>query len=149
MDLYFPRCLEQAEASASPGHSVLPPAGAPQTALLVEDNPEVRKLTSAMLDELGYSVLLARNGVEATALISAVEQLDFLISDYQMPGGVNGADLGVLAQEIKPALKVLLCTASAEVKSQYPTLIKPYTTQELAAALRNLEPNYARGQAAQ
>jgi CheY-like chemotaxis protein len=123
--------------------------GISQTALVVEDNSEVRKLTSAMLDELGYTVLLARNGVEATALLSAGEQIDFLISDYQMPGSVNGAELGALAEEIKPELKVLLCTASPDVKSRYRTLMKPFTTQDLAAALRQLERDYASRQAVQ
>jgi DNA-binding NtrC family response regulator len=96
----------------------------------------VRGLTINWLHELGFCPLAARSATEALAILSAGEPIDFLLSDVVLPGGTDGIALASQAHELRPALKVLLTTASLEIKSTFPILPKPFTKERLAEALR-------------
>ena len=61
--------------------------------LLVEDEPRVRRMTMARLQDLGYRVLEAANGPAALALLDSHPEVDLLFTDMVMPGGMTGADL--------------------------------------------------------
>jgi PAS domain S-box-containing protein len=93
--LYFPRVAPgPAEAPAPEAEARAVGSG---RVLVVEDDGMVRDLTARVLDRAGYTVLLARNGAEALALIDAGEgSVDVLVSDVVMPG-MSGPDL---AQEV-------------------------------------------------
>ncbi len=75
--------------------------------LIVEDNPDVLKLTATMVMQLGYRALQATNGQEALDMLSAHPQIDLLLTDVMLPGGINGPALAKTAQELRPGIKVL------------------------------------------
>ena len=78
-----------------------------ETILLVEDNVQVRRLAHAILKRYGYTVLVARNGSEALAILAAHEDpVDLLFTDVVMPE-MNGKELFTKAAERLPGLKVL------------------------------------------
>ena len=83
--------------------------------LLVEDEPRVRRMTVARLQELGYRVLDAANGPAALALLDQHPEVDLLFTDMVMPGGMTGADLAeaVLAEAARDegAVHLGLCRA--------------------------------------
>jgi CheY-like chemotaxis protein len=54
------------------------------TILVVEDEPEVRDMVSAVLDDAGHKVVLATNGVEALARLEEVRP-DAILSNVVMP----------------------------------------------------------------
>jgi two-component system NtrC family sensor kinase len=136
--LYLPRCTDEMVPQPESSTPFAMLDSSRTTVLLVEDNAGVRKLTSMMLDELGYTILLARNGVEALALLSTGEPVEVLITDFQLPRGMNGGALATRATALKPSLKVLVCTASLDVDVECPVLLKPFTIEQLAAALDQL-----------
>jgi DNA-binding NtrC family response regulator len=111
--------------------------------LVVEDDPSVLEVAVDGLNQLGYRVTSARDAREALDVLRRVE-VDVLFSDVVMPGGMNGAQLAVEAQLIRPHLKVLLTSGYAAnalaEKHGIPTsldiLPKPYRYDELAAKLR-------------
>lgn len=117
--------------------------GGNETVLVVEDDPFVRGYAVASLEELGYHVLMAENGVEALARLEA-ESPDLLFTDVVMPGGVNGWELAEQAKRIRPGLKVLLTsgypletlTLRGRLSEAAKVLNKPYRKSELAARLR-------------
>jgi PAS domain S-box-containing protein len=117
-----------------------------ETVLLVEDNPEVRKLSLRRLTLLGYRVLEADNGPAALALLDAGTEIDLVFSDVVMPGGMTGYELAQHAKRKAPAVKVLLTSGyDADIASeQDPTesdlrvLRKPYRQADLAQALREV-----------
>jgi two-component system chemotaxis response regulator CheY len=61
------------------------------TVLLVEDEEELREMMSEALREEGYAVVAARDGREALASLSGIEQLCLVLLDLVMPG-MNGWD---------------------------------------------------------
>jgi PAS domain S-box-containing protein len=67
--------------------------GLGETILLVEDEPAVRQITTNMLDRLGYTVVTAKDGVEALSVVSNADRIDLLLSDIVLPGGMNGIEV--------------------------------------------------------
>jgi CheY-like chemotaxis protein len=111
--------------------------------LVVEDDDDVRAMTAATLEELGYRTVIARDGPEALAALGKEPDVDLLFSDYVMPG-MSGAELARTAQERCPGLKVLLTSGYAKhaqlgdgtSADGFPLLPKPYRAEELAAKIR-------------
>jgi CheY-like chemotaxis protein len=109
--------------------------------LLVDDHPEVRETTAALLRELGHDITEASSGAEALTILEDVGQkIDVLLSDYAMPQ-LSGTDLLIKARKILPDLPALLITgyADAEEIGERPDdvaiLGKPFKPEVLAASL--------------
>ena len=115
------------------------------TILVVEDDPEVRKTSIAMLQDLGHQILTARNGAEALALVKAGNPIDILFTDVVMPGGMNGIELANQAVAISPALKVLVTTGypghADLLRGDFSVLPKPFTRLDLELLVRSLVPH--------
>jgi CheY-like chemotaxis protein len=117
-----------------------------ETVLVVEDNPEVRKLSLRRLALLGYRVVAADNGPAALALLDAGTEIDLIFSDVVMPGGMTGYELAQHARQRLPSAKMLLTSGyDAEIASAQDTtgsglrvLRKPYKQADLARALREV-----------
>jgi len=82
--------------------------------LVVEDNPDVLRLTSSMVESLGYKVLTAASGDEAMGIIESRNDIDLLLTDVMLPGSLNGPAMAKRAMELRPALKVLFNSGYAE-----------------------------------
>ena len=113
--------------------------------LLVEDEPEVRKVLRMQLTGLGYAVIEAADGVEALGLLQNIDDIALLVSDTVMPGGIGGRDLARHARALRPELPILLVTGYAsdstlldDMPGDIPTLRKPFDQQALAAVLSAL-----------
>ena len=107
--------------------------------LIVEDDDEVRKISAALIQEIGFACILARSGCEALAILSAGERIDILFTDVLLRNGMDGKALAAKATELKPSLKILLTTASVGVHSSFPVLHKPFTKLSLAEALQAID----------
>lgn len=109
-------------------------------ALLVDDEELVRMSTADMLSDLGYEVLEAGSGEEAVDMVRTTRTIDILVTDHLMPG-MNGVELALRAQSVRPGLPVLLVSGYAEVEgidADRPRLNKPFRKDELAASLQAL-----------
>ena len=144
--IYLPRAADQ----GTPHRQEKPILGKSEsrgeTILLVEDNDEVRAVTARRLRRLGYKVEQAENGVRAVEILQGDTHVDAVLSDVVMPGGMSGFDLANWMLEKTPQLPVLLTSGFAEeiAKAEehglghIEILRKPYTGDELAAALRKV-----------
>src|SRR5436305_477412 len=108
--LYVPRLTGQIEAPPwtprEPVPATAPPADGTETVLVVEDDAQVNKLAVEALQERGYRALSASDG--ASALRTAENgQIDLLLTDMVLPGGMNGRELTDEMQRRHPAIKVL------------------------------------------
>jgi PAS domain S-box-containing protein len=117
-----------------------------ETVLVVEDQPEVRRLTLAMLESRGYRLLEAANGSEALSLCEQyAEPIHLLITDVVMPG-MTGRELAMRLAAFRPSLKTLYTsgyTASAIVHEgvldpDVAYLPKPFSPAQLAAKVRGV-----------
>ncbi len=113
------------------------------TVLVVEDDPDVRDSTVAMFEVLGYRALAAEDGAAALDVLNGAIPVDLLFTDVVMPKGMSGFDLARLATERCSDLKVIFTSGYPEAElrrsglseTEFPLLKKPYTFEELGAAL--------------
>jgi CheY-like chemotaxis protein len=142
--VYLPRARSEGADRRRPLETAAAAAPLAARVLLVDDDFDVREVTSAQLAALGCIVTEAPNGHAALELIDqhGPDAFDLLISDFAMPG-MTGADLARAARERKPGLPVLLITGYADAKaggaageSEWGWLPKPFRQSELADQVR-------------
>jgi len=92
-----------------------PGAGAqPYSLLIVDDDPEMRSLLSEELEEEGYSVTVAKNGLDVLSDIPFTSY-DLVITDWKLPLR-NGIQILKSVHEIHPHIPVILITAFGDAK---------------------------------
>lgn len=109
-----------------------------QTLLLIDDDELTRTMLSMLLEEDGWTVNSAEDGVAAIALIEKGITADVVLSDLQMPG-ISGADLAKALRARLPSAKVLGMTAtirSNEIHGFDALLQKPLDAEAVRSALR-------------
>jgi DNA-binding NtrC family response regulator len=82
--------------------------------LLVEDDPNLRRVLAYHLEREGHRVLQAPDGPGAAALLKA-EPLDLVLTDVRMPG-MDGMELLRKVREEKPDLPVVVMTAFGTIE---------------------------------
>jgi len=143
--LYLPPVTVNKPEVIAPAQSTIP-VSRNETILVVEDDPRVRRLTVTRLEDLGYLTLAAENGPAALEILRGNDQIDLVLSDVVMPGGMTGFEVAEQALKINPSLKILMATGYASggeaavraARTRHPMLHKPYTLRDLAKALRDL-----------
>ena len=104
--IYLPRHAGKAEQARTEG-AAEPAARGHETILLVEDEPAILKLTTRMLEQLGYTVLAASTPGEAIRLAREhAGEIHLLMTDVVMPE-MNGRDLARNLLSLYPHLKCL------------------------------------------
>ena len=144
VNIYLPRTN-----SGSPVRQQLHDEPEPATArratiLVVEDNPDVRDVTVARLEDMGFATVAAESGPAALAILEKNVAVDLVFSDVVMAGGMSGYDVMQWVRKNRPGLRMLLTSGFVtEIARREDTtgkspkvLRKPYNRSELAAALR-------------
>ncbi len=117
----------------------MPSAEGKKTILVVDDEPEVRKLVGAMVSRYGFNVLTADSGEHAISLFTKrMNEIDLLLTDVVAPG-MSGPMLADKLVEKKPGLKVLFMSGYDQtqvvqvyvVEKGHALLPKPFTLEEL------------------
>jgi PAS domain S-box-containing protein len=146
-ELWIPQAPEAAKDKPLGSRSedpVAAPSMRPLHILLVDDHPEVRSTTAAMLEELGHTVVEAANGQDAlTALSNGAASCDLLISDYAMPH-ISGTEFLRQARKICPDVPALIITGYADADAvrdrpeSVEILLKPFTPSALEKAVARI-----------
>jgi PAS domain S-box-containing protein len=117
--------------------------GAGQRVLVVEDNVEVGRFATQILEDLGYETTWAANAGEALALLGAEGSgFDAVFSDVVMPG-MNGVELAREIRRRLPGLPVVLASGYSHVLAQegghgFELLHKPYSADQISRILQRV-----------
>ena len=85
-----------------------------ETILVLEDDPDVRDSTVLVLEGLGYRVFQAADANAALLVLAAeADNIDLLLSDVVLPGGVSGPVVAAQAKKLYPNLKVVFMSGYA------------------------------------
>ena len=84
------------------------------TVLIIDDEPELRKLIQRLLELDGYTVLSAASATEAKEVIKNNE-IDIVVSDVKLPDG-NGLELIPLIRKQLPAVEIIILTAYGKIE---------------------------------
>ncbi len=112
--------------------------------LVVEDNDSVRDVAAAMIEEMGFNVITAINGHDGLAKIESTANIDLVLSDVIMAGGMNGPELAAKAIKFRPDLKILFMSGyapgSVRQMQDLPDTIdlvnKPFTRNDLTEKVK-------------
>lgn len=129
MSLFLPAAKNQVEEAVNQREKVL----------VVEDNSTIAELAVEMLTDAGYRVSCCGTAQDALNLLK-LEEIDILVSDIVIPGGMNGLEL---AEEVKrrwPNLSIVLATGYAASMTMakaanFHLLMKPYNCERLISAI--------------
>ncbi len=141
--LYLP-CRVAAGAVAVRAKTAERPRRGTESILAVEDDALVRDLVMRQLTDLGYTVIVARDGPTAMAELARTQRVDLLFTDVVLPGGMSGRDLATRARKLRPELRVLYTSGytsnsivhHGRLDPGVRLLQKPYARNDLAKAIR-------------
>jgi signal transduction histidine kinase/ActR/RegA family two-component response regulator len=114
-----------------------------EVVLVVEDEERARQVSCQILEELGYTVLEAADAERALQIITARDDISLLFTDIVMPN-MNGRELAVEAQRLRPSMTVLYTTGytknaivhNGTVDPGVLLISKPFSLDRLAAMVR-------------
>jgi two-component system cell cycle sensor histidine kinase/response regulator CckA len=143
--VYFPRVAEGEEAAPvrEDAHAA---TGGNETVLIVEDDASLRALSARILEGKGYTVLLARNGLEALAIAGGHDGIiDLVASDVVMPK-MNGRPLVEKLLESRKGMSVLFMSGYTDdevmrrgvIDGRTAFLQKPFTPAQFAKKVRDV-----------
>jgi len=122
------------------------------TVLVVDDEEDLLEIAIAYLDEMGFTSYQATNGASALEMLEHHNEIDLLVTDIVMPGGMNGVELVEKARALRPNLKIIYSSGfPAEALAERsmslvdgPLLHKPYQRSEFTAIIhRVMDSEYA------
>ncbi|HVJ18360.1 MAG TPA: AAA family ATPase [Polyangiaceae bacterium] len=143
-NIYFPEVGRGEQGESAPPEAT-PPASrrGTETLLLVEDDEPVRLFAARALEAHGYTVIQAKNGVEALELLPTLQApVDLVITDVVMPD-MGGLPLAKRLRELGP-YRLLFMSGYAEqallegdqTMTGEAFLQKPFSPSELARRVR-------------
>jgi len=144
--LYLPQANGTDEAAApAPLATAMAPGGS-ETLLIVEDEILVREQAAAILGELGYEVLTARDGEEGLRTARERADLALVLLDVVLPGRLNGRQCAEAIVRHNPRVKILYTSGYTEnaivhqgrLDPGIELLTKPYRAADLASRVRRL-----------
>ena len=142
--LYFPICPSERMGRVEEV-ALGPVSGGSESILVVEDEPAVRKLAVDVLRRYGYLVREAESSMQAIRLFQPqIQQIDLLLTDMVMPGGIPCTELAAQLQAERPGLEVIYMTgysrsfAGTDIgfSAERNLLAKPFSGQELLRMVR-------------
>jgi len=141
--LYFPTSEKPAEKQTKVNESKL--SRGQETILVVEDEESLREMLADLLTMQGYKVLTAGSGHHALEVWEkANREVDLLVTDMVMPGGILGGELAKRLLVQKPGLKIIFTSGyNPDIASRDVSLIegnnfisKPYSIGKMSQLVR-------------
>jgi two-component system cell cycle sensor histidine kinase/response regulator CckA len=117
-----------------------------RTVLVVEDEPQVRRMAARALAEVGHRVLEAADGREAITVLSRAGQgVDLVLTDVAMPG-MSGRELADRLHIARPDVRVIFMSGYADdeivrrglLGPDQPFIQKPFTPATLVRRIAEL-----------
>jgi DNA-binding NtrC family response regulator len=115
----------------------------PHSILIVDDEPNIRRVLEAMLKKEGYDVHLAESGKKAVEIASNTT-IDLLISDLIMPD-MTGIEVLRIIKELQPHCTAIMITAYGTIKTAveaiklgaYNYISKPFDMDEMRTMIQH------------
>lgn len=114
--------------------------------LVVEDDASVRSFVVGLLQNMGYRVVAAVDGLEALDVLAGEPDVVVIFTDVILPGGMSGRGLADAAQRLRPDVAVLFTSGYTEdaivhqgrLDPDVAFIAKPYESSDLGARLRDI-----------
>jgi CheY-like chemotaxis protein len=99
-----------------------------------------------VLEDLGYTALQAADGASGLQVLQSNQQIDLLVTDVGLPGGINGRQVADAGRSLRPDLKVLFITGyvhdatlwEEQLEPGMHLLTKPFSMSELTQRIKRV-----------
>ena len=151
--IYLPRWEGGVETTVPAEPGAVAPAVGSANLLFVDDDEAVRTIAVTILRSAGYTVVAARDGKEALALLGSLgSEMDMLITDVVMPG-MNGIEVARFVTQRFPGARVLYVSGYTEDAAVHQGIFhggvellqKPFTATDLLRKVRDMLEKRPRG----
>ncbi|GJM11620.1 MAG: hypothetical protein DHS20C12_00230 [Pseudohongiella sp.] len=114
--------------------------------LVVDDECDLLEVTTSYVKDLGFNVIAASDGNSALELLETNPDIEYLLTDIVMPGGINGVSLAKQVREHLPNIKILYMSGfpsgviadKSGIELDAPLITKPFSFNELITAMDEL-----------
>jgi CheY-like chemotaxis protein len=111
--------------------------------LVVEDEPLLRMSTVDLVEEAGFATLEAANAKQAIQLLENRPDIRIILSDIDMPPGMDGMELVAMVRRRWPPVAIILVSgqvapAEVDIPEGGKFFRKPVRTAELVATLERM-----------
>ncbi len=140
--VYFPATENENSPTESAAQKSSFPTGGGKLILIVDDEKNIRQVTSATLEKYGYRTLTAADGAEALEVYKQnAEKIALVLTDTAMPV-MDGATTIRALRKISPQLKIISASGltsehTADINADA-FLTKPYMTEKLLKTLAEI-----------
>jgi CheY-like chemotaxis protein len=138
--------LRFAEALPAPlpdSAPIVSPAQQTGKVLVVDDEVDLLDIAKSYLEDMGYQAYGAEDGMSALRVLARHGDIDLIVTDIVMPGGMNGVELARKVREVRPDIRVVYSSgfpADALEGRSVPVdgllLRKPYQRADFETAIR-------------
>ncbi len=144
--LYFPASERQVLPDLPEDAGEMPAARGSETILVIEDEEDLRELLTSMLHDYGYSILVARDGMEALERYRRHRQdIQLIITDMDLPK-LNGAAVSQAILNDNPGARIVMISGFLESALKESILAsgvrefvaKPYTMAQMLQIIRKV-----------
>jgi PAS domain S-box-containing protein len=145
--VYLPASMRVIESNADGAGAIIPGRG---RILLLDDDERIRDVAGQILDSIGYSAGLAKNGREVLEMYQQAmnrgEKYDMVIIDLTIPGEMGGKETARDLLRLDPEVKMVVSSGYSNdpVMAQYQewgfqgVIAKPYGIKELSEVISSI-----------
>ena len=117
-----------------------------KSVVIVDDEPNIRRVLEAVFSKAGYRVFTAENGKQALDTVSTEPDLGVMLCDLIMPD-LNGVEVLKEAKEINPQLSVVMITAHGTIRTAvdamklgaFDYITKPFDMDEIKLVVKHAQ----------
>jgi PAS domain S-box-containing protein len=140
--IYLPVCAENELPTSTPSQNA---ASLRPKVLVVDDNPDVAEVTSALFEHLGYDPAYRDSAEAALQYLDNGGDADLIFSDIVMPGSIDGIGLANELRRRHPNVPIVLTTGYSDAVQSVPAELqvirKPFDSETLRQIVHKaLEP---------
>jgi CheY-like chemotaxis protein len=102
--IYLPFANGDVQPATVPPATVAKASG---KVLVVDDEVDLLAVATAYLTDMGYTTLQAEDGATALEVLDQHQDIDLVVTDVAMPGGMNGLELAHKVRQRLPHVKLI------------------------------------------
>ena len=123
-------------------------SGSRGVVLVVEDDPLVRMVAAATIEDAGFETIEAVGAESAIAILEVRKDIRIVFADIHMPGSMDGLKLARTVRDRWPPIELILTSGlikigQRDLPERSVFLAKPYSPDALTAALTRFDDSSA------